>query len=502
MTREEALKTLKKYDREALILSDIVSTLSFDQETQMPVKGAEERSSQIAMIAALHHEKLTCDELREAVSTLENAEDLGDEGALVKSYVRFYKGEGKLPSSFVEEEARLHSASQVEWAKARENNDFKSYAPTLTKVFALAREKAGLINRELNAYDCLLDLYEEGERCQWISSVFDPLEETIHSILDKIGDKKIESSFLYVPFDEARVHAFCLDVIKKMGYDFERGNVSISAHPFTSYLGMDDIRITTRYTDPSYFDSIATIVHECGHALYDLNASLNPAIRGTSIGYGTSMSLHESQSRFWENMLLRRHSFVEAIYPSLRKAVAELNEVKLDDFYRAINRGEPSAVRVNADELTYPLHIILRYRLEKAMVEGSLEVKDLEEAWNEGSKKIIRYSVKSPAEGCLQDVHWAEGLIGYFPSYLVGSIAAAAFMKTLEEKCGGSIALDEEIRGGNWAVVTDFQREEIWKYGSIYDFLTTVRRVTGGELDVNVYTSYLASKYGEIYNFQ
>ena len=501
MEKDKALETLKAADRRVSLLRDSIAVLSFDMETVMPEKAAEERGEQIALLSGLQHEFSLSDETCSAVECLKDDEELSlEDRALVRSWNRFLSIEGKLPKSFVEESARLTSLSQSAWVKARENDDFASYAPLLAEVFLNAEEKARIINPEADAYDTLLDLYEEGMNASFLASVFDPLETSIHEIMDMCCGRRVESGFLYVPYDRDRLHAFCMKIIIRMGFDFSRGLVSISAHPFTSYLGRDDIRMTTRYSDPSYFDSVSTIVHECGHALYDMNASLNEKIRGSGVGFGSSMSLHESQSRFWENMILRRRSFWLYAYPMLQEAVDGLQSVSLDDFYRAINRCTPSAIRVNADEVTYPLHIILRFRLEKMLMGGSLAVKDLPEAWNEMSSKIIRYDVKSDSEGCLQDVHWAEGLIGYFPSYAMGSIAAACFMKTLEERTGGKTALDERISRGEWNVVTDFQREEIWQYGSLYDFGTVVRRVTGHPLDADVYKAYLADKYKEIYN--
>ena len=261
------------------------------------------------------------------------------------------------------------------------------------------------------------------------------------------------------------------------------------------------MRITTRYTDPSVFDPIASVVHETGHALYDSHANLNPEIRGTSIGQGVSMGIHESQSRFWENMMGRSLAFWQCCYPELQEAVPSLKGVSLDAFHRAVNTIEPSAIRVNADEVTYNLHIILRYRMEKAIFEEGRSVSELPELWNTLSGKIIRYEVKNDSEGILQDVHWAGGMFGYFPTYTLGNLHAAAFLKKMTADLGGRDKLDEILRSGNWSAITSWQDENIWSKGGIYTPSDLVRRVTGKSLDAAPFKEYLIDKYKRIYRF-
>ena len=486
-------------DSRIVTLRDAIAVLSFDEETVMPSSAGEERGEQIALLSGMMHDMATSDELKEAVATLKDSPMDEVTAALVRHHERFLKTEGALDRRFVEAEAKLLARSRSAWVEARRHDDWASFAPVLEEVVAMEREKAGIIDGHRDAYDTLLDLYEEGMNSEMVSSVFDPLEESIHRIMDRCtGD--IPSAFMYAPYDRDRLHALCMSIIRRMGYDESRGMVSISAHPFTSMLGRDDVRITTRYDDPSWFDSISTIVHECGHALYDMHAAGNTAIRGTSLGCGVSMSLHESQSRFWENMILRSYPFIRGIYPKLVESVDALRGVGVDDFYRALNRSCPSAIRVNADELTYPLHVIMRFRLEKMLICGGLAVGDLPEAWNRMSRETVRYDVESDREGCLQDVHWAEGLFGYFPSYALGSIAAAAFYDAMARDVGGPRALESAIEEGRWDVFTRWQDEHVWSYGGMYDFATIVEKATGRALDVECYTTYLADKYSSVYN--
>ena len=502
MDKRTALDRLRNLDRDIVILRDIIAALGFDEETALPERGFEERGEQLAMLSLMLHEK-RCDRELETLVEYLSGQELGEaDRALVKAHRRFFETEACLPPRLVEKEARLLAEGHGAWIRAREADDFRAFEPVLGEIVDFEREKALAIRPSWDPYDTLLDLYEEGQSAGRIAAVFDPLEERIHDLMDRCADAGIDTSFLHCSCDRDRLHAFCLDVIGRMGFDFSRGMVSTSAHPFTSYLGRDDIRITTRYTDPSFFDAISTIVHECGHALYDMHASLNGDIRNTSIGCGTSMSLHESQSRFWENMIMRSRPFWVCMYPRLQEAVPALAAVSLDDFWRAVNLSCPSAIRVNADELTYPLHIIMRFRLERQLIRGELPVGKLPEAWNRMSLETVRYAVKSDREGCLQDSHWAGGLFGYFPSYALGSIAAASFMKALEKEAGGRQALEADLASGRWSVVTGFQDRMIWRYGAVYGFDETVERVTGKPLTVEDYTAYLADKYSTIYNLQ
>ena len=457
----DARERLYEIDSKIVTLRDAIAVLSFDEETAMPVRAYEERGEQVAMLSGILHDMSTSGELRDVVAALEQDRGLDEvTSALVAHHARFLRTEGVLPRPFVEAEARLLARSRSAWVRAREEDDWPSFAPVLDEVVRMEREKAAAICAEADAYDTLLDLYEEGMDASTVASVFDPLEERIHGIMDRC-DSDIPSSFLYAPFDQGRLHELCLSIIRRMGYDESRGMVSISAHPFTSMLGRDDVRITTRYTDSSWFDPISTIVHECGHALYDMHAGL---------------------------------------WPQLCGAVPALADVTLDDFYRAVNRSCPSAIRVNADELTYPLHVIMRFRLERMLVRGDLAVADLPEAWRCMSEKTVRYRVENDAEGCLQDVHWAEGLFGYFPSYAMGSIAAAAFYRAMEKDVGGQSALDDAIEHGRWDVVTRWQDEHIWSHGGMHDFARVVEDVTGSPLECGCYVDYLADKYSSVYN--
>lgn len=499
MTAE--LELLKSQDKKIMQLKGIEALLSWDQETILPEKANDYRSEQMGLISSIIQEEATKDNLRNAVEVLSGDDSLSlEDKALVRYYNRFFQGEANLPVNLVKQEGELLGKSHQAWVKARQNDDFAAFAPYLSALIELAKKKAKIIAPEKNSYDALLDLYEEGLNQEMLDPLFDDLKRSTHELMDKIKSAKVNDEFLFKPYDEKALHSFSLELNKKMGFDYLRGYVALSAHPFTTSIGPDDVRITTRYTDPSLFDPISSIVHETGHALYDSHASLNPAIRGTSIGQGVSMGIHESQSRFWENMMGRSYAYWQSMYPSLQECIPHLRDVSLEDFYKAINKVNPSAIRVNADEVTYNLHIILRYEMEKLLFNGEYNINELPQKWNELSKQIIRYEVKNDSEGILQDVHWAGGLFGYFPTYSLGNLYSATFRKKMIEDFGGEDNLNAILKSGSWCEITKWQNENIWKYGGIYTPSQLVERVSGKSLDADAFKVYLIEKYTRIYN--
>lgn len=501
MTERQALDLLKSEDRNLAVLSHIEAALGWDYETILPKEAAEERCEQLGMIAGLRQKEATAPALREAVETLKDAKDLTDaEAALVRQYEKFFRTEANLPEEFVTELSVTSGKAHSAWLEAREKNDYSIFLPTLTRLIELSRERAQITAPEKKTYDALLDLYEEDMTQETLDRVFGDLESSIHDLMDRIGDKHNDDSFLTKPYDEKRLHDFCMDTITRMGFDFNRGLVGITAHPFTTTLGRDDIRISTRYSDPAVTDPVSSIVHECGHALYEQHAALNPEVRGTTLSNGASLGLHESQSRFWENLMGKSYAFWQFEYPHLQKAAPALEGVSLDSFWRGLNKVVPSAIRVNADEVTYSLHIILRYRLEKAIFDGSADVKELPALWNELSSSILRYTPKNDSEGILQDVHWSQGSFGYFPTYALGNLYGAMFRTKLIEDLGGEDKLNEALSSGNWSVITEWQDRNIWQYGSIYTPSRLLDRVTGRVLDASDFKEYLEAKYSRIYS--
>ena len=499
MNREEALKVLRREDSTINKIGHIIAALGWDQDTAMPPSGAEERGEQIALLSSLIHEKSISASLQEAIASLDGEALEGADAALYRVWKKEVTNALKLPADLVMKMSLASNDAHYKWIEAREKDDFSIYEESLANMVSLEKEKAALIGGNDNYYDTLLDMYEEGMSQEIIDPLFDDLEESIHSLMDKLGKVDVDDSFLYAGYEQDKLHSFCLGVIDKMGFDKNRGIVGITPHPYTTSLGVDDIRISTRYEDDGLFDPIGSITHETGHALYDMHAALNPETRGTSLASGCSMGLHESQSRFWENLMGRSYPFWEHFYPELKKNIACLDGVSLDVFMKAINKPSSSAIRVNADELTYNLHIILRYRIEKELFSGKISVKDLPERWNDLSRSVVRYEVKNNREGVLQDVHWSMGSFGYFPTYALGNIYSAQFLEKMYFDLGGKDKVDEALRSGNLSLITAWQDENIWKKGCLYKPSDLVFSITGSKIDAKPFKEYLSKKFTELY---
>ncbi len=497
------IERLFEKDRKICHIRNILSLLEWDMETAMPPKGLAEREEEIVLLSSMLHSESVSDELEDLVFSIDESTLRKDsEKALLRWHRKNIRKEKSIPAELVERMNRCKAKAHYSWAEAREKGDYALFRQDLAEIIALSREKAGLINPDAPLYDVLLDDYESGLTMDTLDPLFDALEEKIHSIMDRTDKKAsaVSDSFLKCDYDERKLENFCSFLMRKAGFDTERGMCSRSIHPFTTAIGPDDVRITNRFTDESFFAPIATLLHETGHALYDMNSALNPEIRGTSISGGASMAFHESQSRFLENYLGRSRSFWVPYYAELQKIFPSLEDVSLDEFVRAINKSQPSAIRVNADELTYSLHIIVRYRMEKALISGSLPVEDLPAAWNEESRKTIRYDVKSDSEGCLQDTHWASALFGYFPTYALGNIYAASIYESLVREMGSRARLESALESADYSAVLSFLDSNIWRKGGIYEGRQLLLDATGKTLETESYTGYLEAKFISLFS--
>lgn len=498
----EAFEKLREKDREITRLGYALATIEWDLETKAPEKGAEERGAELSMLSMMIHDASTAEEMYSAADAIEDADLRNDaERALVRNWRKDLREEKNVPSELVGRIGYLQGAAHAKWVEARKKNDFSLFAPILKDLIDAVREKALLIAPEADPYDTLLDEFEPGMSKAVLDPLFGDLEKELHRLMDEYAPKcaHLDTSFLRRGYDRNGMESFCRYIMEKMGFDFERGTYAESAHPFTTTLGPDDIRITNRFTDEGLFDPIGSVTHETGHALYEQNAALNPEIRGTSLSGGVSMGIHESQSRFWENFMGRTRAFWEFMYPEAQKRFPSLEGISLDEFLLAVNKTEPSAIRVNADELTYSLHIILRYRMEKGIFDGSIKVEDIPSEWNRMSEEIIRYTPKTDSEGCLQDSHWAGGMFGYFPTYALGNLYAAMWREQLIDDLGGEEKLDEVLSSGNFTPITYWQKDNIWYKGGIYLPKDLLFKVTGKSLDMRPFVEYLEEKYSRLY---
>ncbi len=502
---DKELRRLKELDREIQIFTHVAAVLNWDQETYMPEAAVDERSDQAAAIQAIIHEKRTAPEMGDLLAKLGADEDnpkgdaaLSDmDRALIRVIYRDFSREIKLPKELVVRLAKVTSVGQSRWVEARRKSDFPGFVPVLGEIVDLVIESAERLGYPEHPYDALLDGYEPWMRTARVRTVFEQLQRDLVPLVTAIKDSpQVPDEFLYADFPIAQQDQFGRSVLEKMQWDFTRGRLDVSAHPFTSTLGARDVRLTTRYDANNFKGGVFGTIHEAGHGLYELG--FPQEVNGSSLSNAASLGVHESQSRTWENIIGRSRPFWTFFYPRLREInPQQLAGQDLESFYRAINKVEPSHIRVEADEVTYSLHVILRFNLETRLVNREIAVKDLAEAWREESRKLLGIVPASDALGVLQDIHWSLGLIGYFPTYALGNLYGAQFTATMRKELPD---LDERLEAGDLASVLDWLRRNIHRHGSSLTAEELVRTVTGEDLRADYFVHYLKEKYRGIYN--
>ncbi len=496
-SKNPTLNSLIEKQREIKLLGSIQALLDWDQETYMPEKAIEWRSEQLAWLSGQAHRRETSKEIGAFLEELRGYAPAGDrEKALIDISLRDYRRALAFPEEYVVEKARHHSRAQNAWVKAREAGDFEAFRPFLEKNMEYARRDADYLGYEGHPYNALLDLYEPGMKAERVKSLFDPLGDYLADLVRRIGAAdQVKDDFLHLSCPVEGQETLGKEILRLIGYEFDRGRLDPTAHPFTTELGPHDVRVTTRYDEFEFTSNLFSVIHEGGHALYELG--VDGDIAETILGTGTSLGIHESQSRFWENLLGRSRAFCEGFLPLFKDTFPDVfGKIDGETLYRAINRVKPSLIRIEADEVTYSLHVILRFNLEMALLEGSLAVKDLPEAWNAESGKLLGVVPSHVAEGVLQDVHWSHGLIGYFPTYALGNLYGAQFLDRMKKDLPG---LDGSLRNRNCEPPLAWLREKIHRHGSVYTADELCLRVTGEELDYRYFTDYLERKYAEIY---
>ncbi|WP_322510220.1 carboxypeptidase M32, partial [Anaerolinea sp.] len=386
--------------------------------------------------------------------------------------------------------------AQEAWVKARQQADFRPFQPHLERIVEMRREYSEFFKPYTHVYDPQLDDFEPGMKTAEVQAIFDEVRPRQVALLKAIQSRpQVDDSFLQQEFPEKAQWDFGVEVITRFGYDWQKGRQDKSAHPFTTSFGVGDVRITTRVDTRRLGTALFGTMHECGHALYDLG--LDPAYHRTPLRHGASMAVHESQSRMWENLVGRSLPFWKFFYKRLQEYFpSQLGNVPLEAFYKAINKVQPSFIRVEADEATYNLHIMLRLELEIALLEGSLEVKDLPAAWNEKFQSYLGLTPPNDALGVLQDIHWSSGYFGYFPTYALGNLVSAQ----LWEKIHADIPdLEGQIEKGEFGALLSWLRENVHRWGRLYEPQDLVEKITGSRITPQPYLRYLERKYGEIY---
>ncbi|HEY3294836.1 MAG TPA: carboxypeptidase M32 [bacterium] len=485
--------------REYTVLRTISELLHWDMQTIMPPKGAERRADQLALTSGMAHGRLTSPRIGELLSDLEAHEQdlLPEQLANLREITRDYRRATKIPQKLVEELSRHQSVCHEAWVKARESGDFNEYAPFLEKMVRLTAEQAEYLGYRDTPLDALIDEFEPGATTAMFTTLFDELKAANVPLLRKIMASPVKANhrFLEMDYPAAMQKKFGEQVMQAMGFDTQGGRLDTSVHPFCSGT-YGDVRITTRYNEHAPQQAIFGIIHETGHALYE--QGFLPENLGTPLAEALSYGIHESQSRMWENFVGRSKPFWTFFLPRLKELFPnELAQVSLDQFVLAINHVEPSLVRVEADEMTYDLHIILRFEIERDLFAGKLSISDLPQAWN---RKMEEYLGVTPPnngkEGVMQDVHWSGGAFGYFPSYSLGNMAAGQFWYAMRAQMPG---MDQQMEQGNFAEVLHWLRENVHQYGRRFVRNELMQKATGKPLGTADYIRYLNEKYSALY---
>jgi carboxypeptidase Taq len=480
--------------------------LQWDQETYMPPRGARLRGQQIASLTEMAHEHFTSKTSGDLFTHLRETKGLTDKQQRnAELSFEDYTRQQKIPAEFVREMSETVNQSFHSWMAARKANDFGLFSEDLSKLVALKKQEAGYLGYSNHPYDALLNEHDKGTNVLLLDAVFTQIRGPLKELLQKItGQPPVDDSFLHRHYPKEKQWAFGMDLLKRLGYDFEAGRQDISEHPFSVSFNNQDVRITTRIDENDLAAMTWSCIHELGHALYE--QGLPGDQYGLPAGEAASYSIHESQSRLWENHVGRSESFCKTFFPLFKQYFPEqLEDITADHFYKAINKVQPSLIRTESDELTYHFHIMIRYELEKKLMEGSLETNDIPTYWAEQYRLYMGIEVPDHKRGCLQDVHWSHGSFGYFPTYSLGSFYAAQIyqsaMESSEPKNQNSKTVGEEVNSGKYDGLLGWLRSNVHTHGRIYTSEALCKVISGKTLDINYFLSYLLDKYRKIYNF-
>jgi len=498
---ETAFDDLCRHVRETALLAAAESALAWDERTMLPPEATEFRSEQLTLLAGMLHARRTDKRIGDWLMVLADsplaANPHDPSGTVIRELRRQYERRVKLPQSLVEELARTASLGQHAWEQARAKDDYGTFAPLLAKTFELKRAEADALGYQSTRYDALLDDYEPGERTANVARVLASLREALVPLVAEIGvsQKKPDISILEREFPVPAQEALAKRGAESIGFSFQRGRLDVTAHPFCTTLGPQDCRITTRYDERFLNSAFFGVLHEAGHGIYEQGL---PAVwYGLPPGEAVSLGIHESQSRLWENLVGRSREFWQYLYPDAQQAFpGALGNTSLDAFYFAINDVRPSLVRVEADEATYNLHILIRFELEQAMLADEIPIADVPAAWNDKYEKYLGIRPKSDADGVLQDVHWSAGLVGYFPTYALGNLYASQFFVQAEKDLG---ALGPQFARGEFASLRGWLNKNIHEHGQCYSASDLIQKITGKPLSHDPLIAHLRGKLAPLY---
>ena len=488
------LEHLKQRLAETQDLTKAATLLFWDQRVMMPPGGAEARAEASATVSSLAQERFVADDVGRLLEDLRGLEESSDydsfEASLIRVTRRDYEKATRVPPELVGEMSRASTLALSAWGPAKETSNFEALRPHLEKNLELRHRYIECFDPPEETYDVLLDNFEPNMKTAEVRVIFDELKENLVPLIKEIADAgEVDDSFLHGQFDIEDQRAFSLDVLHRFGYTEDEWRLDQTAHPFMCTPGHRDIRLTTNFS-PDDLSSLFGTMHEFGHGVYEWG--VDEAFARTPLHSGVSLGLHESQSRTWENLVGRSRSFWRYFYPQLQETFAsQLGSVDEEEFYRAVNKVQPSLIRIDADEVTYNLHIILRFELEQDLIEGRIAVADLPDAWNARMKDYLGVDVPDDAHGVLQDMHWAGGGFGYFPTYALGNVISVQIWDRAKEDLGD---LDERFERGEFGDLREWLREHLYRLGSKFTPQETIERVTGSPIDAKPYVRYLREK--------
>ncbi|MBX3252616.1 MAG: carboxypeptidase M32 [Chitinophagaceae bacterium] len=472
------------------------AVLQWDQETYLPPKGAALRGQQMATLSEIAHELFTDPALGTLLNELSTAKEITkQEQKNVALTLEDYNKNKKYSTVFVRKMSEATSKAYHAWINARKQDSFPVFAKELDELVQLKKEETQILGYTKHPYDALLNEYEKGATVEWLDQLFDELQAPLKALLGRIENKKApETGFLHQHFDKDAQWKFGLEILKLTGYDFEAGRQDISEHPFTTSFNARDVRVTTRIDENDFTSMTWSCLHEGGHGLYEQGLPVDAY--GLPSGEFCSLGIHESQSRLWENCIGRSLEFIRFALPVMQRYFPQLSTVSAQQLFGAVNKVQPSLIRTESDELTYHFHVMIRYQVEKMLMEGSLLSKDIPAYWNELYKKYLGVTVPNDKNGCLQDIHWSHGSFGYFPTYTLGSLYAAQFYHTIKQS---SPALNEAVGSGDFSDIHKWLQTHVYQYGRTFTSDELCNKVTGEPLRMRYFMDYITDKYDIIY---
>lgn len=497
---QDTLNSLKERLRTVTDLEYASALLHYDQEAFMPMGASQARASQMSTLSSVGHELFVSDEVGQWLEDLRPLErDLGhdnNDASLIRVVRKDYERTRKLPVEYVARASETYILANEQWRKARAESDFPIFLPWLQKCVDLAHEYVEHQGYDEHVYDALLDQFEPGMKAREVEAIFTPLREQIAPMVKAVAESGIEidTSCLRGKFDLAAQRSLGNVLVSAYGFDVNRGRVDEVTHPFCTSMSRDDVRMGTRVAADKINENLFSMLHECGHALYEQN--VDSCFDRTPLASGCSLGLHESQSRMWENLVGRGRPFWQWAYPILQAYFPSFHAIDLDDFYKAINTVSPSFIRVEADEVTYNLHIMLRFELEKAMMEGKVDLAQLPQEWNDRMQSYLGIAPPNDALGVLQDVHWSFGSLGYFPTYSLGNIISVQLWETCRLELTD---LDNQLSRGEFVPLLAWMKKHVHQFGRKYEPMELLGKVTGSGIEAGPYIAYLKAKLNDVY---